>query len=148
MGTGRVENLIPTTMRSKEEARELGRKGGINSGITRRMRKTLRESLKVALGSAIPKSSPHYRKIAAQMAALGIKGPPTVQDIPVLGMISRAAKDPSAFVAIRDTIGEKPTEQFEDITPQAPIVLGMIPQEVVQRVKETRDARDRKDKAD
>lgn len=36
MANGR-ENLIPFSMRSEEEARELGRKGGIESGKTRRM---------------------------------------------------------------------------------------------------------------
>ena len=43
MNTGRVENLIPVTERTKEEARELARKGGINSGKTRRAQKSLKE---------------------------------------------------------------------------------------------------------
>ena len=42
-------NLIPTTMRSKEETRELGRKGGIQSGIARRQKKTMRETLQMLL---------------------------------------------------------------------------------------------------
>lgn len=42
-------NLIPTTMRSKEETRELGRKGGIQSGIARRQKKTMRDTLQMLL---------------------------------------------------------------------------------------------------
>lgn len=42
-------NLIPTTMRSKEEARENSRKGGIASGKARRKRKALREELEMLL---------------------------------------------------------------------------------------------------
>lgn len=136
-----IDNLIPVTMRSKEEAREMARRGGIKSGQTRKMRKTLRDALKTALGAAIPKNSPHYKKVKAQMVALGIHGDPVVQDIPILGMISRAAKDPSAFIAIRDTIGEKPTETYEDLTPQAPIVLGVIPTEKVEKAKADHEKR-------
>lgn len=40
------ENLIPTTQRSKAEARELGAKGGINSGIARREKRTMRQQMK------------------------------------------------------------------------------------------------------
>ena len=40
------ENLIPTTQRSKAEARELGAKGGVNSGIARRNKRTMRQQMK------------------------------------------------------------------------------------------------------
>lgn len=39
------ENLIPTSQRSKSEAREFGRKGGINSGKSRRKKRTMKENL-------------------------------------------------------------------------------------------------------
>ena len=39
------ENLIPTSQRSKSEAREIGRKGGINSGKSRRKKRTMKENL-------------------------------------------------------------------------------------------------------
>ena len=38
------QNLIPTTQRSKSEARELGAKGGRASGVARREKKILREA--------------------------------------------------------------------------------------------------------
>lgn len=37
------QNLIPTSQRSKSEARELGTAGGIASGIARRKKKAMRE---------------------------------------------------------------------------------------------------------
>lgn len=40
---GKPENLIPTSERSKEEARELGRLGGIASGEVRREKKRMSE---------------------------------------------------------------------------------------------------------
>lgn len=134
-------NLIPFSKRTKEEAKEMGKKGGKASVKTRRARKTLREALKAALSCTLPKTSPHYRRIKKMMEDFGIDGDPTVQDIPVLGMIAKASKSEGAFVAIRDTIGEKPVDAVEDLTPQSPVVLGMIPLDAVKREKEKREAR-------
>lgn len=41
------KDLIPVTMRSKEEAKALSKKGGINSGKTRRRQKEMREWAKI-----------------------------------------------------------------------------------------------------
>lgn len=120
---------------------EIATQGGLASGRSRRLRKTFREALKKALGCEIPKGSPIYSRLKTQMKALGIDGEPTVQDIPVLGMIQKAAKDSMAFAVIRDTIGEKPVETYEDITPQAPIILGVVPQEEVDAAKARHEAR-------
>lgn len=49
MGTGRVENLIPTTELTEEEAREMGRRGGIASGKARREKKSFREAMEILL---------------------------------------------------------------------------------------------------
>lgn len=46
MSSNGIDNLIPTTTRSKEEARELGRLGGIASGKARREKKTIAQMLK------------------------------------------------------------------------------------------------------
>ena len=135
------ENLIPFSQRSKEEAREMGTRGGVASGKARRFRKTFRESLKNALGCEIPKDSPIYIKTLSQMKAFGIEGEPTVQDIPVLGMIMKAAKNPLAFAVVRDTIGEQPVQQYEDLTPESPIVLGLVPADKVEKAKAEHEAR-------
>ena len=46
-------NLIPTSLRSKEEARELGRRGGIQSGISRRAKRDAREVAKMLLDEIV-----------------------------------------------------------------------------------------------
>ena len=135
------QNLIPNSERSPSEIREMGEKGGKASGAARRMRKTLREALKNALSCHIPETSPHYKRVKAQMRALGIEGEPTVQDIPVLGMIIKSSKDANAFAIVRDTIGEKPVETFEDLTPSSPIILGMIPEDKVAAAKAEHEKR-------
>lgn len=122
---GNVDNLRPPS--STEEARERGRKGGIASGRARAARKSFAETLKAMLSCRVPKSSPYYRKLKAQMQELGIDWEPTVQDIPNLGMLTHAARNPLAYAAIRDTIGEKPVERTEDLTPPPPITLGLLP---------------------
>ena len=122
---GNVDNLRPPS--STEEARARGRKGGIASGKARAARKTFAETLQTMLSCRVPKSSPYYRKLKAQMRELGLDWEPTVQDIPNLGMLTRAAKNPLAYVAIRDTIGEKPVEQTENLTPPPPISIGLLP---------------------
>ena len=120
-----VNNLRP--VRSVNEARNKGQKGGIASGKARAARKTFAETLKAMLSCKVPKSSPYYKKLKAQMRELGLDWEPTVQDIPNLGMLTRAAKNPLAYCAIRDTIGERPVEQTEDLTPPPPITLGLLP---------------------
>ena len=129
---GNLNNLRPAS--TKDEARERGRKGGIASGKARAARKTFAETLKTMLSCTVPKTSPYYRKLKAQMRELGLDWEPTVQDIPNLGMLTRAAKNPLAYVAIRDTIGERPVEQTEDLTPPPPIQIGLLP--VVEPVAE------------
>ena len=122
---GNINNLRAPS--STEEARERGRKGGIASGKARAARKTFAETLKAMLCCRVPKSSPYYRKLKAQMRELGLDWEPTVQDIPNLGMLTRAAKNPLAYCAIRDTIGERPVEQTKALPPPPPITLGLMP---------------------
>lgn len=94
---GRAENLVPFSERTEEEQREIRRKGGIASGKKRREHKAFKELFKVAL----------------QMQYEG--GDVTNAEAIVAGMIHAAAMgDHRAFIAIRDTIGEKPAEKLPD----------------------------------
>lgn len=94
-------NLIPTSQRSKEEARELGRKGGIASGIARRERKTLKEELIMLL-----EDDDNNLKISVALLKRALDG------------------DISAFTTIRDTIGEKPSDRIEaDINSEVNITI-------------------------
>ena len=124
---------------SPSEARERGRKGGIASGASRRRRKTLADTLKTVLSCKIPKGSPLYETLKAKLAAYGLEYEPTVQDIPVLGIIVQAESSPAAFAALRDTIGEKPAEKVEQSGP--PLVLSLASRESIEAAKAARAAR-------
>ncbi len=122
---GRVENLKP--FGSVEIAREMARKGGLASGVTKRKRKTFAEALKIILESQLKPGTELYRKTKKTMVALGLEGEPTAQDIPLCGMLQKAAKDPKAAEWLRDTIGEKPVDKVEEIAPTPPLILGILP---------------------
>ena len=93
---GGLENLIP--VRSKEEAREKGKKGGIASGEARREKRTLRQCLELLLSLPAPEGHGGQDTSEAVSAAL----------------IKRALNgDVAAFTALRDSIGEKPTDKVE-----------------------------------
>lgn len=93
----------PTT----EEARAIGQKGGIASGESRRRRKTFRESLLTILSMA-----PDDPEVVEHLKALGLD--PTFQTAIDLAQAKVAAKgDTDAARFIRDTVGEKPTDQME-----------------------------------
>lgn len=123
---GNPGNLRPPF--TPEEARINGRKGAARSIAARRRRKSLAEALRAMLSCPLPKDSPRYAELKARMAELGLDWDPTVQDLLNVGMLEKAASNPVAYVAIRDTIGEKPVERTRDETaPPPPITLGLLP---------------------
>lgn len=103
------ENLIPTNRLTEEERREMASRAGKASVKARREKKTLREC--VRLFGELPVEG----KNARAMADLGIP----VEEHNRLMQISvslyqKAMKgDVAAFNAIRDIIGEKPTDKTE-----------------------------------
>ena len=76
-------NLIPNSKRTPSERRENAKKAGRASGVSRRRRKTFKELLEGTYGEAV----------VASMLEAALAG------------------DVKAFVAIRDTVGEKPVEK-------------------------------------
>lgn len=93
------KNLIPTSERSKEEARELGKKGGINSGKARRRKKEFRELFEKMLeeqGGNL-NGEPVTRKELIVARAMKILQDPEASD---------AKEFLKAFEIVRDTIGE------------------------------------------
>lgn len=85
-------NLKP--VRTKNEARERGRNGGLKSGEVRAKRKTLKDELLALLSTKVDGK--------------------TMQENISLSLIQEAMSgDTKAFLAIRDTIGEKPKEEIE-----------------------------------
>lgn len=93
---GRAENLVPFSERTEDEQREIRRKGGIASGKKRREYKAFKELFKVALQMENENGMTNAEAIVAGMIAAASMG------------------DHRAFVAIRDTIGEKPAEKLPD----------------------------------
>jgi hypothetical protein len=94
---------------------ELNRKAGEASGKARRKYSTFRALLKQALLLDVDD-----RKLAEAMEQIGIE--PTRQNAIVLSTIAKAsAGDIEAARFVRDTIGEKPTEQYNIATMDKPI---------------------------
>ena len=89
-------NLKP--IRTKSEAREKVKKGGKKSGEVRAQRKTLREELIALLETKIEDKT-IQEKISFSLIQEAISG------------------NVKAFETIRDTIGEKPIEQIQNINP-------------------------------
>lgn len=90
------ENLIPNEQRTPSERRENAEKAGKASGKARRRRKALKELLDLVLEGTIE-----------------INGQTMGRDEAIaIAIIEKAQKgDVAAFLAIRDTLGEKPTEK-------------------------------------
>ena len=100
------DNLrTPTT----EQARERGRKGGLASAKARAEKKQLKELLELALSqpSDIVDGEDNYTAITAALVQKAIQG------------------DTKAYEVIRDTLGQKPTEQTQmDLTAKIEVDYG------------------------
>ena len=114
------DNLItPTT----EEARERGRKGGIASGEARRRKKTMRETLEAVLEMQV--GSGKSADIDAIRNFAGLKGKNiTVQEAMIIAQAQKALKgDLAALQFIRDTVGQKPTDNMNLVAEMTPLVI-------------------------
>lgn len=92
-----------------EEARERGRKGGIASAKARAEKKQLKELLELALSqpSEIGEGEDNYTAITVSLIQRAIQG------------------DTKAYEVIRDTLGQKPTEQTQmDLTAKIEVDYG------------------------
>lgn len=101
------ENLIPFNERTEEEQREIARQGGVASGKARRAKRELRECLELLLDKEYTASGgtkiSGADRISARLFRNALDG------------------DNTAFVIIRDTVGQKPADRVEvgTIDPQA-----------------------------
>lgn len=102
-----VDNLIPFNERTESEQREIAKAGGIASGQARREKKQLRNAVETILQMKAPE------KIAKKLQMdIGINED-DVDFYAALGfaVINKGLKgDVAAFNAVRDIIGEKPTD--------------------------------------
>jgi len=102
MPRGNYQNLVQNKQRTPEERRESARKAGIASGDSRREKRAIREALQKRLSNNYSIGEKEdkqklggYEALAESMIVQAIKG------------------NVAAFIAIRDSIGERPTDKFE-----------------------------------
>lgn len=105
-----VENLKP--IQSTEEARERGRKGGIASGKARREKRMMKETIESLLTMSMKSGKGTNIEDIKNFA--DIKGKNiSVQDAILIAQLQKALKgDTRAAEYIRDTIGQKPTDNM------------------------------------
>jgi hypothetical protein len=104
-----TENLIPFDELTEDEHRAIASKGGKASGEARRRKKELRELLEFALSqpSGIEDGEDNYTAITVALVQRAIHG------------------DTKAYEVIRDTLGQKPTEQQQmDLTAKIEVDYG------------------------
>lgn len=108
------QNLIPNSQRTPSELREMARKGGERSGQVRAERKKFRELFNDYLNKKITNE-----QIKNQMKEFGFEDEEcTNKNAMVFAQYKEALKGSTqAFVAVRDTMGEKPIEKVENINP-------------------------------
>lgn len=107
----REDNLKPINI-SSEEAKERGRRGGIASGEARRRKKEFKESFELLL--AMPLKNGRNTDVESIKNFASMKGKNiSVQDAIVISIVQKAMKgDVRAAEYIRDTIGQKPTDNL------------------------------------
>lgn len=108
------QNLRPRTTLSKEEAKRLGSKGGKASAKAKRERKAIRDQLKALLELPVKNE-----KLKNKIKELGISDKDIDNQMAItISIFNRALNgDTKAFEVIRDTIGEKPVEQIQNLNP-------------------------------
>ena len=95
-----------------EQRRENGRKGGIASGEAKRAKKAMRERLEILLDMAMKPGKTADLEKTPNFAALKGKNI-TVQDAMMIAQIQKALKgDTNAAAFVRDTAGQKPTDDM------------------------------------
>ena len=87
------KNLIPNSERTPEERKELARKAGIASGKSRRVAKMFKEAIDDNMTDS------DINAITKKMISLAKKG------------------NIKAYEVLRDTRGEKPVEQIQNLNP-------------------------------
>lgn len=116
-----TKNLIP--FKSVEEAKEKGRKGGKASGEARRRKRTFKQILEIIASSPI--KDVKTKKLAE---SLGLDLDDITYGLMVnMAQVNKAIKEKDTRAAeyVRDTIGEKPSNQvevtkdYEDLSPLA-----------------------------
>lgn len=102
------------TNMSLEERKQAGKKGGIKSGESRRQKRKMKELLETLMKVPVKKgkkvTNPEDIKNLATVNNINVD----TQTALLLAQIQKAmGGDTQAFLAIRDTLGEKPIDKVE-----------------------------------
>ena len=108
------QNLRPRTTLSKEEAKKMGRKGGKASAKKRQQNKTFKEIINKFLDGQVTDN-----RLKEQMVEFGFAdNEVSNKSCAVFALWKEAIQgNTKAFELMRDTIGEKPIEQIQNINP-------------------------------
>ena len=101
-----IENLIPMSKRSKNEARELGKKGGIVSVKVRKEKRMLKDELEIIMETVNKDGVTYQELISTALVKEALKG------------------NTKAYEIIRNTLGQKPIEVQQVI--DTPIIIDNI----------------------
>lgn len=106
------QNMIPTTKIPKEQHLSMSSKGGKRSGEVRREKKKMREQLITMLKLTL--NNNEYFDITQANSIADLNGKNiTLQEAMLLQQVKKALKgDRKAAEFVRDTAGEKPTEEI------------------------------------
>ena len=108
MGKGLRENLRSADMLSEEELRTMASNGGKKSAAVRRRKKLLRESLEYVINDMeLPEA------LKAMLKKEGVQEEDYSHALVMArSMVAEAEKgNVSAFLAVRDSVGEKPVDE-------------------------------------
>jgi hypothetical protein len=112
------EDLIPMSMRSKEEVKEIARKGGINSGKTRRNKALLKDCINILMEQKVIDEETGKKITGAEQLSVNLwKKAVSEMD---------TAKAAKAFEVLRDTSGQKPIEK---------VMVAEVDQNVIDEVE-------------
>ena len=108
------QNLIPNNKRTPSELREMTRKGGKASAKKRQQNKTFKEIINKFLDGQVSDE-----RLKQQMIEFGFADKEVSnKSCAVFALWKEAIKgNTKAFELMRDTIGEKPIEQIQNINP-------------------------------
>ena len=133
-----VDNLIPTSERSKDEVREIGRKGGIASGQSRRRRREFRETLEILANMQIKDGVAANIENIRKAPELKNKNLTVLETIALTLVKNAQQGDHQSIKLLIEMLGEKPAEKLEvDATVKDEGKLGAILKQIEKGTKQT-----------
>ena len=112
-----INNLVPfTSDQNREEASKNGKKGGVASGESRRRKKAFKEQIDYFLSLPFPDMVDRDgNKMREVFKNFGIEDEEIDNQMAMVLSMWRSVinkGDVSAFIALRDTVGEKPKDEI------------------------------------